>query len=50
MKTLAETAGEEVRTQQERLRLQVAERLATGDYADDADRKRLLELLKAMQG
>ncbi len=50
MKTLAETAGEEVRTQQERLRLRVAERLATGDYADDADRKRLLELLKAMQG
>lgn len=50
MKTLAETAGEEVRTQQERLRLRIAERLATGDYASDDDRKGLLELLQAMKG
>ncbi|RLK02599.1 ORF6N domain-containing protein [Ruegeria conchae] len=50
MKTLAETAGEEVRTQQERLRLRIAERLATGDYTNDDDRKRLLELLQAMKG
>ncbi|WP_298850415.1 ORF6N domain-containing protein [uncultured Ruegeria sp.] len=50
MKTLAETAGEEVRTQQDRLRLRIAERLATGDYADDDDRKGLLELLTAMKG
>ncbi|NOE17778.1 ORF6N domain-containing protein [Ruegeria atlantica] len=50
MKTLAETAGEEVRTQQERLRLSIAERLAAGDYADDDDRKGLLELLNAMKG
>ncbi|CUH49265.1 ORF6N domain-containing protein [Ruegeria atlantica] len=50
MKTLAETAGEEVRTQQERLRLRIAERLATGDYTDDGDRKQLLELLQAMKG
>lgn len=49
MKTLAETAGEEVRTAQERLRLQIAERLAHGEYADDADRKSLLELLQAMK-
>ena len=50
MKTLAETAGEEVRTQRERLRLRIAERLATGDYTDDDDRKRLIELLHAMKG
>ncbi len=50
MKTLAETAGEEVRTQHERLRLRIAERLAAGDYADDDDRKRLIELLQAMKG
>ncbi len=50
MKTLAETAGEEVRTQQERLRLRIAERLATGDYTDDDDRKGLIELLRAMKG
>ncbi|WP_171130757.1 MULTISPECIES: ORF6N domain-containing protein [unclassified Ruegeria] len=50
MKTLAETAGEEVRTQQERLRLRIAERLATGDYVDDADRRGLLDLLNAMKG
>ncbi|EEX08519.1 conserved hypothetical protein [Ruegeria lacuscaerulensis ITI-1157] len=50
MKTLAETAGEEVRTQHERLRLRIAERLAEGDYADDDDRKRLIELLQAMKG
>ncbi|WP_299901383.1 ORF6N domain-containing protein [uncultured Ruegeria sp.] len=50
MKTLAETAGEEVRTQHERLRLRIAERLAAGDYADDDDRKGLLELLNAMKG
>ncbi|UWR03527.1 ORF6N domain-containing protein [Ruegeria conchae] len=50
MKTLAETAGEEIRTQQERLRLRIAERLATGDYTNDDDRKRLLELLQAMKG
>ncbi|SDX10138.1 ORF6N domain-containing protein [Ruegeria halocynthiae] len=50
MRTLAETAGQEVRTQQERLRLCIAERLATGDYADDDDRKQLLELLHAMKG
>ncbi|WP_170347322.1 ORF6N domain-containing protein [Ruegeria atlantica] len=50
MKTLAETAGEEVRTQQERLRLSIAERLAAGDYADDDDRKGLLDLLNAMKG
>lgn len=50
MKTLAETAGEEVRTQQERLRLHIAERLVAGDYADDDDRKRLLDLLNAMKG
>ncbi len=49
MKTLAETASEEVRTQQDRLRLRIAERLATGDYADDDDRKQLLELLHAMK-
>jgi hypothetical protein len=50
MKTLAETAGEEVRTQHERLRLRIAERLAAGDYADDDDRKGLLDLLNAMKG
>ena len=50
MKTLAETAGEEVCTQHERLRLRIAERLAAGDYADDDDRKRLIELLQAMKG
>ncbi|WP_170448384.1 ORF6N domain-containing protein [Ruegeria arenilitoris] len=50
MKTLAETAGEEVRTQHERLRLRIAERLAAGDYADDDDRNRLIELLQAMKG
>ncbi|WP_170360272.1 ORF6N domain-containing protein [Ruegeria arenilitoris] len=50
MKTLAETAGEEVRTQHERLRLRIAERLAAGDYADNDDRKRLIELLQAMKG
>ncbi len=50
MKTLAETASEDVRTQQERLRLSIAQRLATGDYADDDDRKRLLDLLNAMKG
>ncbi|WP_170510832.1 ORF6N domain-containing protein [Ruegeria arenilitoris] len=50
MKTLAETAGEEVRTQHERLRLRIAERLAAGNYADDDDRKRLIELLQAMKG
>ena len=50
MKTLAETAGEEVRTQQERLRLHIAERLVAGDYADDDDRNRLLDLLNAMKG
>ncbi len=49
MKTLAETAGEEVRTQHDRLRLSIAERLASGDYADDDDRKKLLELLHAMK-
>ncbi|WP_170606136.1 ORF6N domain-containing protein [Ruegeria arenilitoris] len=50
MKTLAETAGEEVKTQQERLRLRIAERLAAGKYNDDDDRKRLIELLHAMKG
>lgn len=49
MKSLAETASEDVRTQQERLRLTIAERLARGDYTDDDDRKRLLELLHAMK-
>ena len=50
MKTLAETASEDVRTQQERLRLRIAERLASGNYNDDADRQGLIELLKAMKG
>jgi hypothetical protein len=49
MKTLAETASEDVRTQQERLRLRIAERLASKDYADDDDRKGLLDLLNAMK-
>ncbi len=49
MKTLAETAGQEVRTQHDQLRLQIAQRLASGDYADDDDRMRLLELLNAMK-
>lgn len=49
MKTLAETASEDVRTQQERLRLRIAERLAAKDYADDDDRKGLLDLLTAMK-
>lgn len=49
MKTLAETATESVRTQQQRLRLQIAQRLAQGDYTDDEDRKGLLDLLNAMK-
>lgn len=49
MKTLAETASEDVRTQQERLRLRIAERLAAKDYADDDDRKGLIDLLNAMK-
>ncbi len=50
MKTLAETAGQEVRTQHDQLRLQIAQRLASGDYTDDDDRVRLLDLLNAMKG
>lgn len=49
MKTLAETASEDIRTQQQRLRLQIAERLARGEYRDDGDRRSLLELLTAMK-
>lgn len=49
MKTLAETASEDVRTQQERLRLRIAERLASKDYPDDDDRKGLLDLLNVMK-
>ena len=50
MKTLAETAGEEVRTRQEQLRLRIAERLTNRDYADDEDRETLLAVLAAMKG
>ncbi len=49
MKTLTETATEDVRTQQQRLRLHIAQRLAQGDYTNDADRKGLLDLLNAMK-
>lgn len=49
MKTLAETASEDVRTRQEQLRLGIAERLARGDYRDDDDRRTLLDLLQAMK-
>ncbi|MCP4819135.1 MAG: ORF6N domain-containing protein, partial [Shimia sp.] len=44
-----ETATEDVRTQQQRLRLHIAQRLAQGDYTNDADRKGLLDLLNAMK-
>ncbi|WP_422048227.1 ORF6N domain-containing protein [Shimia sp.] len=49
MKTLAETANEDVRLRQEELRLHIAERLANGDFSDDNDRKGLLDLLHAMK-
>lgn len=50
MKSLAETSGVELRNEQERLRLDIARRLASGDYADDAHRQTLLDLIIALNG
>jgi len=50
MKTLAETEMETTKTQQQALKLRIAQRLSDRDFDTDDEKRDLLELLNAMKG